>query len=138
LSERRVVQATEVEKMPRDAEAAWADFNERLRRASEVFQARLEEMMEERGVESIEELHERFLATGERIAVPGRHRDKPVKLEEFKRHCAMAYPSVENAWMYPSFFRGIRVALGLSDKEVIELICLATLGEFWPPEEMNA
>jgi hypothetical protein len=115
-----------------------AEFYEHMRRCSELFQARLEELMEQKGVSGIEELYARFLATGVRIPVAGRHRDKPVKLEEFKRHCAMAYPSVEGALMYLSFFRGIRAALGLSNEEVKELICLATLGEYVPSEEMSA
>jgi hypothetical protein len=57
--------------------------------------------MEDKVVEGIEELHERFLETGWRIPIPGRHPDKPVKLEEFRLHAARAGLSPERPLISP-------------------------------------
>jgi hypothetical protein len=45
-------------------------------------------LMDERGIESLEDLHRRFLESSVRgfIPVSGRHRDKPVSLSEFREH----------------------------------------------------
>jgi hypothetical protein len=85
--------------------------------------------MEERGVESIEELYERFLAVGYRVPIPGRHRDKPVPLEEFRLHSARAYPSSEEPKLYAEFICGLGEALELSEEEFSELVWVCFFGE---------
>ncbi len=114
--------------MPRD-EKAWEEMGRRNAEGGDVFRAYLERLMEEKGVSGIEELHERFLATGWRIPIPGRHADKPVKLEEFKLHCARAYPSPEHPLTYNSFFRGLWEALRLTEEEFRELLYVYMWGK---------
>jgi hypothetical protein len=111
----------------------WAgeEYHEHERRTSKRFRAHLRKLMEQRGVESIEELYERFLAVGYRIPVPGRHRNKPVPLEEFRLHSARAYPSSEEPKVYAEFICGLGEALELSEEEFSELAFVYLWGE-WP------
>ena len=65
--------------------------------------------MDRKGIEDVEELHRRFLeTTGGYIPVPGRHRGKPVPLEEFKRHVAGEHPNV-----YGELIRGLAEVLDI-------------------------
>ena len=63
-------------------------FKEWRRERQEVIREVLGELMERRGIASLEELHRRFLETEHAyIPVPGLHRGKPVSFEVFER-CA--------------------------------------------------
>jgi hypothetical protein len=105
------------------------EYHEHERRTSELFRARLQKLMEQRGVESIEELHERFLAVGYRIPIPGRHRNKPVPLEEFRLHCARAYSEASAPHVYSEFICGVGEALELVQEEFSELVWVYLWGE---------
>jgi hypothetical protein len=106
----------------------WEECHQRSVEASEVFRTYLERLMEENGISGIEELHERFLETGWRIPIPGRHADKPVPFEEFKLHCARAWPSPESPWTYASFMRGVWEVLDLDKDEQLEFVRYYVLG----------
>ena len=71
------------------------------------------------GIESAEELHGRFVETEwAYIPTPGRHKGKPVSLEEFKRHVGGEYPLI-----YGELARGLFEILGITeDKEQGELV----------------
>jgi hypothetical protein len=71
-------------------------------RWEEPFADVLERLMAERGVEDLEELYTRVLAAGYGyIPVPGRHRDKRVKFEEFRRHARAEYPVIYGQFLNP-------------------------------------
>ncbi len=114
------------------------DMRQHAREGSEFIWAYVEGVMEERGI-TIEDLHERFLETGWRIPIPGRHADKPVPLEEFKLHAARAWPTPERPLFYQEFFRGLVEALGMADleehlEERQELAWVYVWGEPYPDE----
>jgi hypothetical protein len=70
----------------------------------------VEELMAQRGIESLEELHRRFVETEYAyIAIPGRHRGKPTTLESFKQHV-----EARDQRLYPEFYQGLREVLGLT------------------------
>jgi hypothetical protein len=77
----------------------------------------VEELMRSRGIEDLEELHARFVETEYAyIPVPGRHRGKPVSLDEFKRHGRGEYPI-----LYGEFAQGVAKVLELTNEEMGEL-----------------
>jgi len=101
---------------------------------SERFQAHLERLMEERGIESLKELHRRFVGTGYAyIPVPGLHRDKPVSFRLFSRIAAHQTP-----YIHPQFLRGLEEVLGLTEEELKELIWVYVWGEPLPAELRKA
>ena len=44
-----------------------------------------------------------------------------MKLEEFKLHCARAWPTPEDPWRYMEFGRGVWEALGITDVDVMDI-----------------
>jgi hypothetical protein len=88
--------------------------------ASKLFQAHLERLMEERGIESLEELYERFVETGyAHVPVPGLHEGKPVSLELFKRLAAR-----KTLYIYGELTWGLAEVFELSHQDLDELILL--------------
>jgi hypothetical protein len=79
----------------------------------------IREHMDRRGIEDVEELHRRFVETEHAyIPVPGRHRGKPVSLEEFKRHVRGEYPAY-----YGQLTRGLAEVLEIAtESEEVELV----------------
>jgi hypothetical protein len=85
--------------------------------ASAAMQAHLERLMQEKDSEGLEELYERFVRTEYAyIPVPGLYRGKPVSNKEFKRHAARRHEFV-----YGGFFKGLREALELTEREQAEI-----------------
>ncbi len=122
----------------RDAEILGPELLEELRQhreeASERFQAHIERLMEGRGVESLEELHRRFVESGYAyMPVPGLHRGKPVSLGLFKRIAAR-----KTECIHMEFVRGLEEVLGLTEREVAELIYLYMWGGPRPVELREA
>jgi hypothetical protein len=71
-------------------------------RWEEPFANVLERVMHSRGVENVEELYQRYTEAGYGyIPVPGRHRDKKVKLPEFREHAAGRYPVIYGQFLTP-------------------------------------
>ena len=115
--------------LTRHAEKLPEEMREDLRRhkeeASERLRAHLERLMEEKGIEDLEELYERFVQTEYAyIPVPGLHRGKPVSFEQFKLHAARRHP-----YVYGEFAAGLVQVLGLSDEEARKLSFFYLLGE---------
>ena len=93
--------------------------------ASERFQAHLARLMEERGIESLEELHRRFVETEfAHVPVPGLHEGKPISFALFKQLAARRTP-----YIYGELLEGLTKVLGLDSRETDELILVYTLGE---------
>ena len=78
--------------------------------------------MDEQGIETLEELHERFLETewAERIPVPARHRGSKPKLPEFKRHVTGSYPA-----LYGALTRGLEEVFEISDEQEVARLTLS-------------
>jgi hypothetical protein len=101
------------------------ELRQRREKASAAFQAELERLMEEKGIEDLEELHRRFVATEYAyIPVPGLHRGKPISLELFKRHAARRHP-----YVYREFLAGLAEVLGLTGEEAEDLGFIYLMGE---------
>jgi|SRR5215218_9582044 len=67
--------------------------------------------MERCGIEDVEELHRRFVETEYAyIPIRGRHKGRPVPLEEFKRHVAGEHPMI-----YGELGRGLVEVLGITE-----------------------
>jgi hypothetical protein len=86
-----------------------------------AFLAEVERLMEEKGIEDLEELHRRFALTEHAyIPVPGLHRGKAVSFEEFKRHM-----NCERGGLYGPVIKGLTEVFGMErpkdDKEIAEL-----------------
>ena len=88
----------------------WEEQREEWRRErQEAIREFLGEIMERRGIESLEELHRRFIETEHAyIPVPGLHRGKPVSFEVFER-CAYG----RSRCLYREFVRGMMEVLDL-------------------------
>jgi len=111
--------------MPRD-EAVLAEMRQRREEAAERFRAHLEGLMEERGIESVEELHRRFVETEYAyIPVPGLHRGKPVSLELFRR----LVTGQESRYFYGELMGGLREVFELTEEEFEELSFVYIWGE---------
>ena len=83
---------------------------------SKRFQAHLARLMEERGIESLEELYERFVETEyAHVPVPGLHEGKPVSLELFKRLAARRTP-----YIYGELTWGLAEVFELSEGKPLE------------------
>ncbi len=70
--------------------------------------------MTDRGIESLEELHERFIASGHGAID---RRDRTASLWRFKLHANGATGA-----LYGSFVRGLCEVLGLTEEEVMDLL----------------
>jgi hypothetical protein len=71
-------------------------------------------LMDERGIEDVEDLHRRFLETewAQRVPVPGRRRGSTPKLPEFRRHVEGTYPI-----LYGEFIAGLFEVFGLDERD---------------------
>jgi hypothetical protein len=96
----------------------------------ERFRAHVERLMEERGIESLEELHERFVGTEyAHVPVPGLHEGKPVSFGLFERLTRR-----ESPYIYGELLSGLREVFGLTGEEFLELMWLYVWGEPRPRE----
>jgi hypothetical protein len=87
-----------------------------------LFPVVLREHMDEADIESLEELYHRFLTETDYrgcISVPGRHRNKPVGFEEFKRHASSEY-----GYLYEEFIDGLIQVFGLTDRDSVSPLVL--------------
>jgi hypothetical protein len=115
--------------LTRHAEQLPEEMREDLRRyreeMSERLQAHLGRLMEERGIEDLEELHRRFVETEyAHVPVPGLHEGKPISFALFSRLARRRHP-----YVYAEFLAGLEEALGLSREEARELEILYFFGE---------
>jgi hypothetical protein len=87
-----------------------------------AFWDQVSRLMDERGIEGIEDLHQRFLETdyAEAIRVPGRHRGSKPKLPEFKRHVTGRYPVI-----YGELMNGLIEVLDITDESEKARLCLS-------------
>lgn len=87
-----------------------------------VFWDEVSRHVDERGIESIEELHRRFLEAdhAEAMRVPGRHRGTRPKLPEFGRHVTARDPRI-----YGEFLNGLIEILGIIDEREVSRLSLA-------------
>jgi hypothetical protein len=78
--------------------------------------------MAERGIESLEELHRRFLETDhtEAMRVPGRHRGTKPKLPEFERHV-----TARDHRIYGELLNGLIEVLEITDEREMSKLSLA-------------
>ena len=102
---------------------------ERNEEEGPMFPVVLERFMEERGIESLEELHRRFVESAGMATYPcrGSTAVSPVSFEEFKRHI-----SCEHKFLYGEVMLGLIGAFGLErprdDKEIAALTLAYVLG----------
>jgi hypothetical protein len=70
--------------------------HERAERNATPMWDEVKRLMDEHGIEDVEDLHRRFLESSGRglIPVSGRHRDKPVSLSEFCVHITGRHPTI--------------------------------------------
>ncbi len=104
-------------------------FAEERRQRQETIREYLDEIMERRGIESLEELHRRFLETEHaHIPVPGLHTGKPVSFEVFER-CALG----RSRGLYREFVWGMMEVLDLKPytDEGNDFALSYTWGERW-------
>ena len=101
------------------------DLRRRHEEASVAFQWELRRLMDEKGVEDLEELYRRFVETEYAyVPVPGLHRGKPISFELFKRLAGRRTP-----YVYREFLAGLQEVFGLSDEETLELGLIYLMGE---------
>ncbi|MDQ3911641.1 MAG: hypothetical protein M3305_07720 [Actinomycetota bacterium] len=104
-------------------------FEESESERQQVIREFLDEYMEKRGIENLEELHRRFLETEHAyIPVPGLHRGKPVSFEVFER---VAYGGGHG--LYRAFVWGMMEVLDLEPytDEGNDFALTYTIGERW-------
>ena len=101
------------------------DLRRRHEEASVAFQWELRRLMDEKGVEDLEELYRRFVETEYAyVPVPGLHRGKPISFELFKRLAGRRTP-----YVYQGFLAGLAEVLGLNGEEARDLGHLYVWGE---------
>ena len=86
------------------------------------------ELMDRAGIESLEELHRRFVETEYAyIPVPALHRGKPVSFNLFKR-----IATGTDRFVYREFVLGLCDVLSLDDDDALDLMWTHMLGERRP------
>jgi hypothetical protein len=120
------------------AESRWEQIVRETRepreRAAVAFGRHLEGLMEERGIDGLEDLYRCFVEVenGD-VSVLGLHRDKAVSYDLFERLITGKIPS----W-YAEIGNGLREVLELTEDEYLDLLMIYMFGEPLSAEPRNA
>ena len=101
-------------------------FEEMRRERAQNMTELMDELMADAGIDSLEELHRRFIETEHAyIPVPGLHRGKPVSFKVFERSAGG-----RDRFIYPQFIEGVLEVLGQDRRSeaALDLIVTYTMG----------